>query len=101
MTIFALFIWGVFLWMARSVWRMRALPLWRRGLPLALLAGSGTSWIMAAELGHIAPLHWLSTALCPTMALAGGRVTRPPLTMTSAADTNSRERQRSRPNLSD
>ncbi|MEV6017787.1 MULTISPECIES: hypothetical protein [unclassified Streptomyces] len=49
MTIFALFIWGVFLWMARSVWRMRALPLWRRGLPLALLAGSGTSWIMAAE----------------------------------------------------
>ncbi|MGW0971885.1 hypothetical protein [Streptomyces sp. NPDC002516] len=70
MTIFALFIWGVFLWMARSVWRMRALPLWRRGLPLALLAGSGISWTIAAPLGSIAPLYWLSTTLCPALALA-------------------------------
>ncbi|MFD8740434.1 DUF6980 family protein [Streptomyces sp. NPDC059618] len=70
MTAFDLFIWSVFLWMASSVWRMRALPLWRRGLPLALLAGGGACWLMAAPLDAIAPLAWLSTAACPALALA-------------------------------
>ena len=70
MTIFGLFTWGVFVRMACSVWRMRALPRWRRGLPLVLLAASGASWVMAASLSYIGPVYWLSASLCPVMALA-------------------------------
>lgn len=68
--IFELLVLAVLSWMARSVWRMRRLPAWRRRLPVFLLAGAGVLGILAGHLGSGTEVQWLCVVLCPVLALA-------------------------------
>ncbi|MFF9124501.1 hypothetical protein ACF09J_14540 [Streptomyces sp. NPDC014889] len=70
MSFLAWFILFVFAWTAWSVWGMRRLPVWRRGLPALLLVTGATGIVLVSEYGSPSPAVRITEAACVLLTLA-------------------------------
>ncbi|MFB7112936.1 hypothetical protein [Streptomyces sp. NPDC056190] len=69
MSFLAWFILFVYAWMAWSVWGMRRLPVWRRGLPALLLITGAAGVVLVSEYGSPSPAARITEAACVLLIL--------------------------------
>ncbi|MFE9307708.1 hypothetical protein ACIQCF_16760 [Streptomyces sp. NPDC088353] len=69
MSFLAWFILFVCAWTARSVWGMRRLPVWRRGLPALLLVTGTAGIVLVSEYGSPSPAARITEAACVLLIL--------------------------------